>query len=411
MAENKYYYLSDPLYETVKDSQVINWIQLLEEKNKRIDLILVSPVRYLVQNRKLRKEKIKDSKRKIKGKLFEVPIFKAQDKTGVSELIKIFFFVVIMLPCYLQGKRIIVHTRNYTHFGSLKVLKYLFKIKILFDLRGASAEEFLYEKGYNDINIVQYENTKKRYLSILNKQISMVKISSNIFCVSNKLKDYINIKTDCKFNQKLVVVPGAADNDTFFFNAQLRQNIREKENIREKYVVCYTGKLDRPWHMGDFLFNTISQILDKYKDTFFLCITPDKETAEKYINRYSINETRISCKFIKYDFINSYLNAADCGLVMREDVPTNNVASPTKIAEYLLTGLPLLMSDKIGDYSDYVKTHSLGKVIENDVIVAVNMLGVLKTMQIDRKQTAQFCSKTYSKQVNIHKMLGIYDSI
>jgi hypothetical protein len=59
-----------------------------------------------------------------------------------------------------------------------------------------------------------------------------------------------------------------------------------------------------------------------------------------------------------------WLNASDAGILLRERHPVNAVASPTKFAEYLLTGLPVVINDGIGDYSDFVARRDVGVLID-----------------------------------------------
>ena len=47
-------------------------------------------------------------------------------------------------------------------------------------------------------------------------------------------------------------------------------------------------------------------------------------------------------------------------MLIRENTVTNQVASPTKFAEYLACGLPVIISDNLGDYSVFVETNGCG---------------------------------------------------
>ena len=58
--------------------------------------------------------------------------------------------------------------------------------------------------------------------------------------------------------------------------------------------------------------------------------------------------------------------AADMGILLRENHPLNEVAAPTKFAEYVMTGPLVLISDNIGDYSNFVKRNNLGIVLKNN---------------------------------------------
>jgi glycosyltransferase involved in cell wall biosynthesis len=61
--------------------------------------------------------------------------------------------------------------------------------------------------------------------------------------------------------------------------------------------------------------------------------------------------------------VGKYLEASDLGLLLRENHVVNRVASPTKFAEYLLCGLPVVISPWVGDFSELVEAHRLGLVI------------------------------------------------
>lgn len=64
--------------------------------------------------------------------------------------------------------------------------------------------------------------------------------------------------------------------------------------------------------------------------------------------------------------ISQYLSAADVAIIMREDIPTNNVASPIKIGEYLSCGLPIILTKGIGDYSEMVQKAKVGLLLDED---------------------------------------------
>ncbi|RMG17641.1 MAG: glycosyltransferase family 1 protein, partial [Planctomycetota bacterium] len=57
------------------------------------------------------------------------------------------------------------------------------------------------------------------------------------------------------------------------------------------------------------------------------------------------------------------LNAADLALLLRRRDPVHAAASPTKAAEALACGVPLLVSEGIGDLSGLVRREGLGAVL------------------------------------------------
>ena len=50
--------------------------------------------------------------------------------------------------------------------------------------------------------------------------------------------------------------------------------------------------------------------------------------------------------------------------MLREQSDTNKVASPVKFAEYLYAGLPVLITENLGDFSNYVIENDCGFIIK-----------------------------------------------
>ncbi len=67
--------------------------------------------------------------------------------------------------------------------------------------------------------------------------------------------------------------------------------------------------------------------------------------------------------WIRHDEVRAALLACDYGLLLRDTRVTNHVASPTKFAEYLSVGLPVLISPDVGDFSAMVERDRLGQVV------------------------------------------------
>ena len=55
-----------------------------------------------------------------------------------------------------------------------------------------------------------------------------------------------------------------------------------------------------------------------------------------------------------------FLKVGDYGLLIREETITNKVASPVKFAEYLACGLYVIISDNLGDYTQFVLNNNCG---------------------------------------------------
>ena len=72
----------------------------------------------------------------------------------------------------------------------------------------------------------------------------------------------------------------------------------------------------------------------------------------------------VRMRSVEHESVLAYARFTDIALLFREDTLINNISSPTKFAEYLCAGLPVLMTQGIGDYSDIVKEQSVGSIID-----------------------------------------------
>ena len=76
---------------------------------------------------------------------------------------------------------------------------------------------------------------------------------------------------------------------------------------------------------------------------------------------------RVKFLWLSTHEVGAYLSACDYGWLVRENTDTNRVASPVKFAEYLAAGLEVIISNELGDYSNYVLVNKAGFIWNNEV--------------------------------------------
>ncbi|HEY4798198.1 MAG TPA: hypothetical protein VII99_03885, partial [Bacteroidia bacterium] len=74
---------------------------------------------------------------------------------------------------------------------------------------------------------------------------------------------------------------------------------------------------------------------------------------------------RVVCKWVKEQEVPDLLSVCDYGVLLRGRSMTNKVASPVKFAEYLSSGLKILISEQIGDCSQFVIENEAGTVVDD----------------------------------------------
>jgi len=233
--------------------------------------------------------------------------------------------------------------------------KYNTTAKIITDLRGLICDELLLEKNvYNWIKSKIYAKMEK----------CAIKESDILLVVSSNFKKHILENYKSVDPNKISVLKPFIDLNKFYYEPELRQEYRKKLNLDEKdKLILYCGGAGK-WQCIDemlIIFSKLNKIDNHIK---FLIITRDKREILERIDLLNISSKNITLLTLDNKEVNNYLNAADFGLLLRKKNLTNYVAYPTKFSEYLLAGLPVIMTKHIGCIND--------SNLENSIIVDID---------------------------------------
>jgi len=105
--------------------------------------------------------------------------------------------------------------------------------------------------------------------------------------------------------------------------------------------------------------------------------------------------TSIAQKWLSVEDVKKWMSVGDYGLLIRNEDTTNAVAAPVKFAEYLASGLKVICSQGLGDYSQFVNKHQAGIVIGNSM--DFNELSIEKPTMSERRRMGQLAAAHFSK--------------
>jgi glycosyltransferase involved in cell wall biosynthesis len=112
-----------------------------------------------------------------------------------------------------------------------------------------------------------------------------------------------------------------------------------------------------------------------------------------------------------------YLAAGDIGLLLREPSLVNAVASPVKFAEYLAAGLPVVLTEGIGDYSDLAMRNNLGVVLDfyaSEEAVEKNVVEFLMQYETDstvRARCIELATRELDREMHLARLATLYEKI
>ena len=103
-------------------------------------------------------------------------------------------------------------------------------------------------------------------------------------------------------------------------------------------------------------------------------------TKKKY------NNPNIISKFVPYIEVSDYLNAADIGIIIRNNDIVNNVASPIKFSEYISCGLPVISNKSVDIITQMLENNKCGSLIS---LININDKVVNNLININRNKISQ----------------------
>jgi glycosyltransferase involved in cell wall biosynthesis len=257
--------------------------------------------------------------------------------TRVSELLKIVNTYNIKT----------IHARSLFPGIIAMVLQFFGNIRIIYDNRGVYIEEEIL-KGH-------WDRASVRALFFKIVESSLIKRADNIVVVSNKFKSYILQKYSIN-ERKITVIP----------NRTNLQSINESDLLRSNDLVnlIYSGSGAKWQEIGELkiVFTEARKIFD---NAVINILSYDIELTKSVFANEPELEFSVNFMTAKSSEVFTCLIKNNVGLLIRENNIINNVAAPLKFAEYLSAGLPVLVSEGVGDTAEIIDKFKVGVVIKN----------------------------------------------
>lgn len=406
--QRKYVYINDLEYGSIFQTQVLDWLHLYSQNGINFEILQVFQARTFLKPADVFKKlsKIRQSTGLPVKYTIMLPF-----SLVFTSFINAFLLYMRLVPTLLLGHEILIFSRSFIGREIRLIKKISFgKVRFIFDARAASAEEKKYiaalEKDYS-------KATESMINKIFYLESVAVDSATKVFCVSNNLGLYYEkmYKTP---KDKIILYPCLSDGSKFYFDPGLRKKIREELKISDaEKIFIYAGGINAKWHLSAEMFEFFSEIIEISPNAKFLFLTNEQDAFEAVKNKYP----RIINNIIYFNVHNSdvvkYLNAADYGLLFRENTIMNNVASPTKFAEYMLCGLPVLISEGVGDYTAFVSKYNVGYVFNQEAFNDWKLLNLkeVTNKEFDRNYISEIGKKHFSKEGRLNSLLITFQGL
>ena len=276
--------------------------------------------------------------------------------------------------------------------------------KLLFDIRGFFPEE------YTDAGLWKEQGLLYKTVKRIEKWL--LKESDGFVVLTERAREILFPESRetgfDKFKRPVEVVPCCVDLKRFdAADREARRTFREKLKIGNRFALVYVGSFGG-WYLTEETADFYGELKRRKTDAFALVLTQSKpEMIEPLLRARGYGEGDFFIQKVQPSEIPLYLSAADAAVSFIKPCYSKQASSPTKNAEYLACGLPLVVNGGIGDTTELTTADETGVVIENfgseDYAAA---LEALDELLINKETLAEKCRASALKRFDLFGVGG-----
>jgi glycosyltransferase involved in cell wall biosynthesis len=236
----------------------------------------------------------------------------------------------------------LVHARAHIPATIALALKRKFGIKMIFDVRGLMAEEYV-DAGHWSKGGLRYRVTKTAERRIFAGADGVVTLTERIWPI---ISDWEGLQNR---DVPHAVIPCCVNLSLFSFSEQERAKRRAELGLGDRFTLVCSGSLDG-WYLTEEVADFFASVLRRRKDAHLLWLTMgSRERVRQLMSKRGISEEHYCVRAVAPGEMPAFLSAADVGLSFIKRCFSKLASSPTKNAEYLACGLPIVINAGIGD--------------------------------------------------------------
>lgn len=277
------------------------------------------------------------------------------------------------------------------------------KPKLLFDIRGFFPEE------YTDAG--RWKKDGWLYRAVKRVERWLLRESDGFVILTERGREILFPESKesgfDKSGRPVEVVPCCVDFSGFDkLSDGTRAEIRSKLNLADRYVIIYVGSFGG-WYMTEEMMDFFAAARKHDPRAFALILTQrEREKIAERLKAKGFAENDFLVASVAPEEIPAYLSGADVALSFIEACYSKQASSPTKIAEYLAGGLPVVLNPGVGDLDELMETDKVGAVVrefnEESYLRALREVDALRV----ESGFAEKCRRSAKKRFDLQNVGG-----
>lgn len=199
-----------------------------------------------------------------------------------------------------------------------------------------------------------------RYIFQRKWEEEQLKAASGLLVVSEEFRQLLLSKRTV-LPVNILTARNLADLDLFGFSLPDREKIRHQLAIPSKAVTgIYVGKYGGLYYQQE-AFAIYKKCFESIPDFRLIILSPQPQIEIiNSLNQQQIDISKVYIASVPHQQVPLYLSAADFGFATIKSYPSARYCSPVKIGEYWANGLPVLLTEGVGDDSDIIRNEGGG---------------------------------------------------
>lgn len=276
--------------------------------------------------------------------------------------------VAVTTKLILEDRIDVVHARASIPILISWPLAKLFGKKTIYDRRGTIKGDFI-----DDVNLknIFFTGFFPRMLDSIDR--FFVRHSDAVIVLSERSKQLLK-KGELVDKERVICdsIPCCVDIKKFANADYADEN---SINLRDKFVMAYVGSLGTCYLLNEMIdfFRTLKE---RVENAFFLVIShSDKGMIHEHFSNKQVADRDYAIMDVRPEEVPRWLAKAGCSVMFIKEVECKIGSSPTKFAESLAAGVPVIINKGIGDADALVGKNRIGCIVES-----LNRSGYLKAL-------------------------------
>ena len=309
--------------------------------------------------------------------------------------------LIYVLWITLTRKTQIIHIRSYQVALTGLVFRALCRIPFIFDMRGLLPEERVMCGLWSERGL--------GYRSAKMLERLLVRKANCVVVVSDPFAEYVR---RIALHANIAVVPNCVDLADFAHDAQVRQRYRQMLSVDDKYVLIYSGSM-QVWHSLPELLSLYVRLKRHITNAHFLFLAYERaDEIHTAMQRQGIAPGDYSVLTVSPQDLPKYVQAADLAIMLMTENIVTRVCSPTKFAQYLASGVPVVINENIGDTETIIKTHHVGVVLSRANLHAGNTDSILRFIEgSDAVGLGERCTAAAATELSLERTESKYHKL